>query len=498
MPINVYDYVHAEARKLLSAHYALVKTPIACPGKTEYGDVDFIVAAPKTTRMDIMCRPTGEVFENLRNAMAPRMAIHHGDRLMQFALPWPKHLLPGVSQQIRSPSLLAKDNGFAAFVSPEATSDLRESSASNLLDFNKSGPREPDQGDLGTSHDKILAKQSSLSPNIRKSRIPNNSTSEATEPGDIAQPLYCQVDVQHCHDVSDMDFRLFQYSHGDLVNLINICIRPLGLLIGGAGLCIRVLGFEKQGGKRPKVSLTRKSEEILDFLGLDVERFSRPFHTNHELFEYMATCRFWSPMLLGVKSRSNEHEDASGANQEVAWSRWVYGRPLVKEWLQEYVLKLQSEKSSDLTPDTVRQMVFETFPNAKKAYDQLLDLSRLESHMNFIHKVAIKQSIPAVEEIGILHHQAALSALLAIFPHDPPKNVMIPEAARVDANGFYDEDKVRQYAASNWERLGDAALGLADLEETGQLIEGQPQIDQRFLRGFRRIFARKRQQSRKA
>ena len=111
-------------------------------------------------------------------------------------------------------------------------------------------------------------------------------------PGEEKQ--YIQVDVHISPSKKALDWELFHTAHGDLWNMLGSTIRGFGITVNDNGMYLRIPQIEAQDRNKAKVFLTDDSNTILDFLGMDAEKWWKPFQTPQELFEYAASCRlFW-------------------------------------------------------------------------------------------------------------------------------------------------------------------------------------------------------------
>ncbi|KAK2032000.1 hypothetical protein LX32DRAFT_237204 [Colletotrichum zoysiae] len=106
---------------------------------------------------------------------------------------------------------------------------------------------------------------------------------------------YIQVDVTICDSLQQLQWNLFKHAHGDLWSILGSIIKPYMLTADGYALFLRnpdIESFEKYKSLS-RIRLTRDPAEILLFLGLDVARYSEPFATRQEMYEYAASCRLF-------------------------------------------------------------------------------------------------------------------------------------------------------------------------------------------------------------
>ena len=123
LPPEVYVRVRDNVSLVLKEFFVQADSPVEAPGKTDHGDIDFIVRTPK------VLKPTAEAFDGHRRTSADAMkhnvdtqAIHHAlhgmqyiqssQTVLQFAIPWPDellHLLPRIKGQTTHPPAIQLD-----------------------------------------------------------------------------------------------------------------------------------------------------------------------------------------------------------------------------------------------------------------------------------------------------------------------------------------------------------------------------------------------------
>jgi len=162
---------------------------------------------------------------------------------------------------------------------------------------------------------------------------------------------YVQVDVHISPSKKAFDWELFHAAHGDLWNIIGSTIRGLGITVNNNGMYLRIPQIEGLDRKKAMVFLTDDSNTILDFLGMDAERWWKPFQNSQDLFEYAATCRlFWVKRtkpegeVEGDVIVANELEGQEGG--ELGKKKLKHNdrarmrkRPLFRIWVDEFIPK---------------------------------------------------------------------------------------------------------------------------------------------------------------
>lgn len=162
---------------------------------------------------------------------------------------------------------------------------------------------------------------------------------------------YIQVDVHMRPSKKAFDWELFHTAHGDLWNIIGSTIRVFGITVNNTGMYLRIPQIEALDRKKAMVFLTDDSNTILEFLGLNVERWWKPFQNLQEMFEYAATCR-----LFRVKKTKPEGEaegdvivedDMEGQEGGESGKKKLKHndrarmrkRPLFRTWMDEFIPK---------------------------------------------------------------------------------------------------------------------------------------------------------------
>ncbi|ESK95012.1 hypothetical protein Moror_14017 [Moniliophthora roreri MCA 2997] len=105
---------------------------------------------------------------------------------------------------------------------------------------------------------------------------------------DGPEDLYYQVDVHVCNDKEELERIFFFHSYGDLGMI-------LGLLAQNVGLALGTNGLKYPHPPHPTIVLSTSYDEIADFFGLDMGRWHAGFKTHPEIFDWVASSRFFDP-----------------------------------------------------------------------------------------------------------------------------------------------------------------------------------------------------------
>ncbi|EMD92423.1 hypothetical protein COCC4DRAFT_162552 [Bipolaris maydis ATCC 48331] len=143
--------------------------------------------------------------------------------------------------------------------------------------------------------------------------------------------LYVQVDVELCvgHGTSNsaelFEWTRFVKSDSDLLQIIGVSHRPLGLVCNDQGLHVRVQEIEPYNKKKALLFLTRSPEEALEFYGLDVAKYQAGFTDEKDLFDWACSGRFFACETF--QSRTEKHNDRARQTK----------RPMYRRFVEEYI-----------------------------------------------------------------------------------------------------------------------------------------------------------------
>ncbi|KAH8592400.1 hypothetical protein B0O99DRAFT_629588 [Bisporella sp. PMI_857] len=293
---------------------------------------------------------------------------------------------------------------------------------------------------------------------------------------------YVQLDLHICRSKSDYDWELFHSAHGDLWNIIvsGSTIRTFGITVNNNGMYLRIPEIEAFNRKKSMILLATESRKILEFLGLDHEKWWKPFSSRQEMFEYAAGCRmFW------VKETKAEDEaegdvivEGNFAGQEGGESgkkklkhndrARMRKRPIFREWIDEFIPKCRQEGrlgNTNTTREDVRNEAFATF-GVKQEYETRVREWQLLRHKEYIWKNIIKNSIP--EDTNPVVRGAATRTLKLVILEGGAFDGEVPRAVEKDENGFHNLEEVKKFVADNWKRAGQIGLERQHLNMIGQ------------------------------
>jgi hypothetical protein len=170
---------------------------------------------------------------------------------------------------------------------------------------------------------------------------------------------HAQVDIHVCAP-SSLAWELVMLGYGDLMQIIGVLNRAIGLTANDKGLNIRIPEIEPYNRKKAMVLLTHDPRAMFEFLGLDAERyFSQGFASDEEVFAWCVQGRFFGP-----KARDSENESANDRIRYV--KRGMFSR-CMNEWMPEHASVWEGRKV--WTREEVLEEALRWFPKVKEEYE---------------------------------------------------------------------------------------------------------------------------------
>ncbi|KAH7396239.1 hypothetical protein BKA66DRAFT_438194 [Pyrenochaeta sp. MPI-SDFR-AT-0127] len=148
---------------------------------------------------------------------------------------------------------------------------------------------------------------------------------------------YVQVDVELSPGADTpegpglFEWTRFMKGDSDLLQIIGVSHRPLGLTCNDRGFHLRVEEIEPYNKKEALLFLTRDPDRTMDFYGLDVAKYWAGFTDENDLFDWASSGRFFSHDIF--ESRIEKSNDRSRQTK----------RPMYRRFVEEYMLA-HSEK----------------------------------------------------------------------------------------------------------------------------------------------------------
>jgi len=292
---------------------------------------------------------------------------------------------------------------------------------------------------------------------------------------------YVQVDVNVCSTLTSFTWSLFHSAHGDLWNILGSTIRPFGLTVNNRGMHLRIPEIELHDRKKSMIFLTNEPNQILPFLGLDEERWWRPFGNWEEMFEYAAGCRmFFVKENLDDKGAPGEatSEGEAKGNGDVEGQiggeegkkklksndrRRMAKRPIFKAWMDEFIPKCRERgtfEGTTVTRKQIQEEAIQTF-NIKEECQTRLREWNLEKQKGDLWREILLDCVP-LEGVDPVLRAAAIRTLKSTIMDGLEFDGVVPQASWKDDEGLYDQGEVRRFVQENWERAGQ--IGLARQE----------------------------------
>jgi hypothetical protein len=143
--------------------------------------------------------------------------------------------------------------------------------------------------------------------------LPRGGSHSFAVPHPTNPEAYVQVDVELSPgDDTPESIELFEWTRfmkgdSDLLQIIGISHRPLGLTCNDQGLHIRVEEIEPYNRKKALLFLTRDPNKAMDFYGFDVDKYWAGFTDENDLFDWASSGRFFSYKVMeGRVEKSND------------------------------------------------------------------------------------------------------------------------------------------------------------------------------------------------
>jgi hypothetical protein len=178
---------------------------------------------------------------------------------------------------------------------------------------------------------------------------------------------FVQVDVELCpgSDTQDgielFDWTRFMKGDSDLLQILGISHRSLGITCNDQGLHIRVEEIEPYNKKKALLFLTRNPNKAMEFFGLDTARYWAGFSDEVDLFNWATSGRFFSPTIF-----ENRVEKSNDRSRQAK-------RPMYARFVEEYMpAHTDKNTSSNWSRQHVLEEAIETF-DKQAEYKLMID-----------------------------------------------------------------------------------------------------------------------------
>ncbi|KAF2626332.1 hypothetical protein BU25DRAFT_449312 [Macroventuria anomochaeta] len=176
----------------------------------------------------------------------------------------------------------------------------------------------------------------------------------------------------------------FMKGDADLLQIIGIAHRPLGLTCNNRGLHVRVEQIEPYDKKKALLFLTRDPDQAMQFYGFDVEKYKEGFKSETDLFDWVAAGRFFSSETL-------EHRVEKSADRSRLLKRHMY-----RHFVEDYMPKTTRIAGNRWTRQEVLRAATKTF-DVQKKYDDMMATHNAEEAEKELW-LEVKAIIPAKDK----------------------------------------------------------------------------------------------------
>ncbi|KAJ4411502.1 hypothetical protein N0V91_001286 [Didymella pomorum] len=242
----------------------------------------------------------GKVFDNV-GLKVPRMTPEFYQQMIATIRPKLEQFFTRVAIPRDAPG--KTDHGDIDFLVDGIRSQLQDGSLWELV-----------QDALGASHHKAQGSHSYAIPHP------------------VIEGAHVQVDVEL--NPGSFDWTLFMKGDGDLLQILGIAHRPLGLTCTDLGLHVRLEEIESYDKKEARVFLTDEPAQALLFYGLDISKYNAGFGSEIELFDWVASGRFFSREVF-----ERRIEKADDRTRQLK-------RPLYRHFVEDYMPTVSHSSSS--------------------------------------------------------------------------------------------------------------------------------------------------------
>ncbi len=169
---------------------------------------------------------------------------------------------------------------------------------------------------------------------------------------------YFQLDIHLCR-TGFLEWECFMNNYGDLWQIVGMMQRNVGLTATDRGFHVRIPEIERDNRKVSMIYLSHSPEEVLEFLGLDREKYNTGFQSEDEIFMWCTGGRFFQADTFEVREET--------ANDRQRMKQRVMFRRFITEWLPAH---------AELNPDREEWTREAVLHEALKAFGQQEEYDR--------------------------------------------------------------------------------------------------------------------------
>jgi hypothetical protein len=180
--------------------------------------------------------------------------------------------------------------------------------------------------------------------------------------------------------------------YGDLVQIVGVLNRGIGLTMNDKGLHVRIAEIEPSNRKASMIRLTDDPINVMKFLGLDSEEYKRGFESKEQIFRWIAAARFYGPDP--ERSADDETISKNSSNDRQRFRKREMFAQFFKEWAPAHP---EAFKNAERIPrqDVLREVI--DFFQVQDQYNEAMSTWKQEETQREILE-AIRRVIPAEGE----------------------------------------------------------------------------------------------------
>ncbi|OBT38986.1 hypothetical protein VE00_10372 [Pseudogymnoascus sp. WSF 3629] len=278
------------------------------------------------------------------------------------------------------------------------------------------------------------------------------STPDALEVRD-GQNRFIQLDILALPTPTAFHFLSFTHAHSGLFTLLGPSLRQAGLILTPTSLSLRIPSIEAHRRRGSTLPLTSNPSAILDFLGLERERYWTRFESVEGMFEYVASSRIFT-----TRAREEEEEEEKVKHRNRRNSK----RPLFVRWKEEFLPRASGEGKFDHavpTREEIREEAFTIWPPARALYEAQAREFEAERQLEEVGRL-IREGVPVdVVALGLPlgTRGAAVRGLKRILLEgDETYGVGLPEGVKGEEG--WDLEGVERFVRERWREVGRVGL----------------------------------------
>ena len=173
-----------------------------------------------------------------------------------------------------------------------------------------------------------------------------------------------QLDIRICKP-GLFEWEMTIYTHGDFWRILGSAVNRQGFTINDTGLHVRIDEIEHTHAEHSSLRLTIDPKEMMAFLGLDADRFTRGFADLNEVFLWGTSSRFFRRRYF-----ENRVRKAQGKKAE----RPMY-LEFITHWLPQHPEVGVGDKNNTPGRDALLEEALETF-DKQDEYQNMLENHR--------------------------------------------------------------------------------------------------------------------------